>query len=127
MQDKPGAKALVASKCTVEFDDVCFAYSADSPVIKGISFTCPGGQTLALVGATGEILLLQCTQYSPAGAKCLHPHCIKLLVYLQSMCFHICQGDDPDLTIKLSALMACMLGWTTLEQCKIPAFSDFRT
>ncbi|CAL8467522.1 g7060 [Coccomyxa elongata] len=54
LTDKPGAKDLVASKCSVEFDNVSFSYHADSPVVKGISFYCPGGQTLALVGATGS-------------------------------------------------------------------------
>jgi hypothetical protein len=42
------------SKCSVEFDNVSFSYALDNPVIKGMSFKCPGGQTLALVGATGE-------------------------------------------------------------------------
>ena len=45
----------MTSKCSIEFRDVSFSYVADSPVIKDISFTCPGGQTLALVGATGKI------------------------------------------------------------------------
>lgn len=43
----------MASKCALEFRDVSFSYVAESPVIKDVSFTCPGGQTLALVGATG--------------------------------------------------------------------------
>ncbi len=43
----------MASKCSIEFRDVSFTYVADAPVIKDVSFTCPGGQTLALVGATG--------------------------------------------------------------------------
>ncbi|BDA42838.1 ATP-binding cassette sub-family B member 6, mitochondrial [Coccomyxa sp. Obi] len=51
LTDKPGAKDLVASKCSVEFDNVSFSYHADRPVVKGISFYCPGGQTLALVGS----------------------------------------------------------------------------
>ena len=54
-QDKPDAKDLVAGKCRVEFDNVSFSYVADSPVLKGVSFQCPGGQTLALVGATGAL------------------------------------------------------------------------
>ena len=45
----------MTSKCSIEFRDVSFSYVADSPVIKDVSFTCPGGQTLALVGATGSI------------------------------------------------------------------------
>ncbi|CAL5222423.1 g4785 [Coccomyxa viridis] len=54
LTDKPDAKDIVTSKCSIEFRDVSFSYVADSPVIKDISFTCPGGQTLALVGATGS-------------------------------------------------------------------------
>ena len=57
LQDKPDAKDIVATKCAIEFRDVSFSYVADSPVIKDVSFTCPGGQTLALVGATGRILI----------------------------------------------------------------------
>ncbi len=74
-QDKPGAKDLVASKCSVEFDNVSFSYHADSPVVKGISFYCPGGQTLALVGATGEFsdidrFLIVCTAFLAATMAC---------------------------------------------------------
>lgn len=42
-------------KCSIEFRDVSFSYIADAPVIKDISFTCPGGKTLAFVGATGAL------------------------------------------------------------------------
>lgn len=38
---------------SVEFDAVSYQYSAGAPVLKAVSFACPGGQTLALVGATG--------------------------------------------------------------------------
>ncbi len=59
LQDKPGAKDIVVTECRIEFRDVSFSYVADSPVIKDVSFTCPGGQTLALVGATGRVFLLR--------------------------------------------------------------------
>ncbi len=54
-QDQPDAQELVAGKCRVEFDDVSFSYVADAPVLKGVSFSCQGGQSLALVGATGAL------------------------------------------------------------------------
>ena len=42
-------------KCSIEFRNASFSYVADAPVIKDISFTCPGGKTLAFVGATGVL------------------------------------------------------------------------
>ncbi|MBE0591117.1 MAG: ABC transporter ATP-binding protein [Gemmatimonadales bacterium] len=38
----------------VAFDDVWFEYEADTPVLKGISFTAPPGSTTALVGSSGS-------------------------------------------------------------------------
>jgi ATP-binding cassette subfamily B protein len=38
----------------VEFRDVRFAYQADRPILKGVSFRAEPGQRLALVGASGE-------------------------------------------------------------------------
>ena len=37
----------------VRFEDVHFHYSADVPVLRGVSFEIPPGRTVALVGATG--------------------------------------------------------------------------
>jgi len=37
----------------IEFSKVHFGYNPEEPVIKGISFTVPAGQTIAIVGATG--------------------------------------------------------------------------
>lgn len=55
LQDKPGAKALQPSDApSVEFDNVSFSYQPDAPVLKNVSFKVEGGQTLALVGATGS-------------------------------------------------------------------------
>ena len=36
------------------FDDVCFEYDAASPVLKNISFVCPPGSSVALLGYTGS-------------------------------------------------------------------------
>ncbi len=52
-QDAPGAGELAVAQGSVEFDAVSYEYSAGAPVLKDVSFLCPGGQTLALVGATG--------------------------------------------------------------------------
>jgi ATP-binding cassette subfamily B protein len=38
----------------VVFQDVCFQYDADMPVLKDISFHCRPGQSVALLGATGS-------------------------------------------------------------------------
>ena len=52
-QDRPGAEELAPGEGSLEFDEVSYSYAAGSPVLKGVSFKCSGGQTLALVGATG--------------------------------------------------------------------------
>lgn len=39
---------------TVEFNDVEFAYEADVPVLKGVSFHSDAGSTTALVGSSGS-------------------------------------------------------------------------
>lgn len=45
--------APVGFKGRVEFDDVCFSYEKDEPVLEHISFTAEPGEMIALVGATG--------------------------------------------------------------------------
>ena len=37
----------------IVFDNVIFGYNPDEPVLKGVSFTIPAGQSVAVVGATG--------------------------------------------------------------------------
>lgn len=51
--EKPGAPALTIAKGDVVFDRVTFGYDPKTPVLKDISFTCPGGSTVAVVGQTG--------------------------------------------------------------------------
>ena len=72
LQDKPGAKRLQTSDApSVEFDNVSFSYQPDAPVLKNVSFKVNGGQTLALVGATGSgkssLLRLLFRFYDPAS------------------------------------------------------------
>src|SRR5215510_11337291 len=51
--DMPGAKPLVVSSGNVRFEDVRFAYEADRPILKGLSFEVPAGKTVAIVGPSG--------------------------------------------------------------------------
>lgn len=48
------AAILDVSKGQVAFEEVGFAYVADQPVLKGISFSVQQGESLALVGHTGS-------------------------------------------------------------------------
>ncbi len=59
--DSPGARVLELVPAagggpaapTVRFDDVRFAYDPKRPILKGVSFEIPAGQTVAVVGASG--------------------------------------------------------------------------
>lgn len=51
--DKADAKALKISEAKIEFSRVQFAYKADRPILKDVSFVVPGGQKIAVVGHSG--------------------------------------------------------------------------
>jgi len=53
VSDKPGAPALKVDKGAIRFEDVHFAYDANRPILKGISFEVPAGKTVAIVGPSG--------------------------------------------------------------------------
>ena len=53
IQDRPGAESLERVKGDIVFDHVSFSYSAESPVLRDVSFHCAPGKMLALVGPTG--------------------------------------------------------------------------
>lgn len=51
--DKPDDPCLSIHTGTIAFDRVQFSYREDQPVLKDLSFSVTGGQTVALVGASG--------------------------------------------------------------------------
>jgi ATP-binding cassette, subfamily B, heavy metal transporter len=53
IRDDPSAKPLIVSSGTVRFENVQFAYDADRPILKGLSFEVPAGKTVAIVGPSG--------------------------------------------------------------------------
>ena len=53
IQNKPGAVDLSSASGALDFDHVSFSYEDDIPVLRDISFHCPAGKMLALVGPTG--------------------------------------------------------------------------
>ena len=53
IHDHVGAESLATVQGEITFDHVSFAYQEEMPVLKNVSFVCPPGQMLALVGPTG--------------------------------------------------------------------------
>ncbi len=51
--DKDGAVDLGRAEGSITFQHVDFAYQQESPVLQDVSFHCPAGNMLALVGPTG--------------------------------------------------------------------------
>lgn len=54
IEDAPGAPALAVAGGAIQFDDVHFGYDAERPILRGLSFTLPAGQSLAIVGPSGS-------------------------------------------------------------------------
>ena len=52
--DQPGAMPLSLNHGEIRFDRVSFSYQQDLETLKDISFTIPGGCTLAVVGPSGS-------------------------------------------------------------------------
>lgn len=51
--DAEDAKPLAAGPGAISFRDVRFAYDAERPILKGVSFDVPAGRTVAIVGPSG--------------------------------------------------------------------------
>ena len=53
-EDKSGVGLETGEKAAVTFQNVCFSYEAETPVIRNFTLTVPNGRKVALVGATGS-------------------------------------------------------------------------
>jgi ATP-binding cassette, subfamily B, heavy metal transporter len=53
IKDAPDAKPLLVTSGAIRFDDVHFAYEAERPILKGLSFEVPAGKRVAIVGPSG--------------------------------------------------------------------------
>jgi ATP-binding cassette subfamily B protein len=53
IRDESGAIDASGIRGGVRFEDVRFAYNEDEPVLRGVDFELPAGETLAIVGPTG--------------------------------------------------------------------------
>ncbi len=53
-EDKNGVMLETGEKAAVTFQNVCFSYEAETPVIRDFTLAVPNGRKVALVGATGS-------------------------------------------------------------------------
>ncbi len=53
-EDKSGTALAIEDGASVTFENVCFSYEADTPVIRNFTLSVPTGRKVALVGATGS-------------------------------------------------------------------------
>jgi ABC-type multidrug transport system fused ATPase/permease subunit len=71
--DKHGAKELPPAQGHISFENVCFRYLEESPVLDDINFEVKPGQTVALVGPTGvgktTIIQLAARFYDPGAGR----------------------------------------------------------
>lgn len=70
---RPRPLADLPARADVSFEDVHFAYEAEAPVLRGLSFTARAGETTALVGPSGAgkstIFHLLTRLYDPAAGQ----------------------------------------------------------
>lgn len=52
--DLPHAAPVRVTRGSIEFRDVCFAYSLDQPIFRDLSVSIPAGQRVGLVGYSGS-------------------------------------------------------------------------
>ncbi|MCP5382649.1 MAG: ABC transporter ATP-binding protein/permease [Kordiimonadaceae bacterium] len=53
IKDNDDAAPLQVTRGDIEFENVCFQYNEDRPILKNITFTVKGGTTTAIVGSSG--------------------------------------------------------------------------
>ncbi|HUF45539.1 MAG TPA: ABC transporter ATP-binding protein/permease, partial [Aestuariivirgaceae bacterium] len=53
IRDRPGARPLAVGEGRIAFDHVRFAYDAERPILRDLSFEVPPGKTYAIVGPSG--------------------------------------------------------------------------
>lgn len=53
-EDKSGQRLTEAKNTAITFQNVCFSYEPDHPIIRDFTLTVPSGKKVALVGATGS-------------------------------------------------------------------------
>jgi ATP-binding cassette subfamily B protein len=75
IEDIPGAQPLTVISGAVRFENVVFAYDADRPILRGVSFEAAPGQTIAIVGPSGAgkstLSRLLFRFYEPTGGRIL--------------------------------------------------------
>src|SRR5258705_464309 len=53
IKDVPGARPWIVTSGNLRFEDVRFSYDPERPILKGLSFEVPAGNTVAIVGPSG--------------------------------------------------------------------------
>jgi ABC-type multidrug transport system fused ATPase/permease subunit len=73
IRDRQGARALDRVAGKVSFQDVCFAYDLEHPILHRVSFSAEPGEVVAIVGPTGAgkttLASLLIRFYDPASGR----------------------------------------------------------